>query len=110
MDKAGWGGYMWHLSPMHGARPMKSPTKLLTKALCATAFLTLTGLAAPSFADDSSLKEGAREVGKAVGTAAREVGQGAKKVGKAVGAAAKEGVEAVKEGAKEAKKAMQPEK
>lgn len=84
--------------------------KLPTTALCATAFLTLAGLATPGFANESSLKEGAREVGKAVGTAAREVGKGAKKVGKAVGEAAKEGAEAVKEGAKEAKKAMKSEK
>jgi hypothetical protein len=73
--------------------------------------LIAASFAAPAFADDSSLKEGAREVGKAVGTAAREVGDGAKKVGKAVAEVAKEGAEAVKEGAKEAKRAMkQPEK
>lgn len=44
-----------------------------------------------------SLKEGAREVGTAVGTAAREVSNGAKKVGKTVGEAAREGGKAVKE-------------
>jgi hypothetical protein len=47
-----------------------------------------------------SLKEGAREVGHAVGTAAREVGQGAKKVGKTVGEAAKEGGRAFKDAVK----------
>jgi len=46
---------------------------------------------------DPSLKQGAREVGHAVGSAAREVGQGAKKVGKAVGEAAKEGGRAFKD-------------
>ena len=46
---------------------------------------------------DPSLKEGAREVGHAVGSAAREVGQGAKKVGKTVGEAAKEGGRAFKD-------------
>jgi hypothetical protein len=49
---------------------------------------------------DPSLKEGAREVGHAVGTAAREVGQGAKKVGKSVGEAAKEGGRAFKDAVK----------
>lgn len=49
---------------------------------------------------DPSLKEGAREVGHAVGTAAREVGQGAKKVGKTVGEAAKEGGRAFKDAVK----------
>jgi hypothetical protein len=73
-------------------------------------FLIATVVAAPALADDSTLKEGARDVGRAVGSAARDVGVGAKKVGKAVGEAAKEGVEAVKEGAKEAKRAMQAEK
>lgn len=85
---------------------MKLPTQLLRVA----AFLALASLANPGFAEESTVKEGAREVGKAVGTAAREVGHEAKKVGKAVGDAAKEGVEAVKEGAKEAKKAMQSDK
>ena len=57
-----------------------------------------TQKSAPGFAkDDNTLKEGAKDVGRAVGTAAREVGEGAKKVGKAVGEAAKEGAEAVKE-------------
>lgn len=79
---------------------------LLTKLLRVTMFLIAAAVAAPALADESTLKDGAREVGHAVGTAAREVGDGAKKVGKAVGDAAKEGVEAVKEGAKEAKRAM----
>ena len=79
---------------------------LLTKLLRVTMFLIAAAVAAPALADESTLKDGAREVGHAIGTAAREVGDGAKKVGKAVGDAAKEGVEAVKEGAKEAKRAM----
>jgi uncharacterized lipoprotein NlpE involved in copper resistance len=49
---------------------------------------------------DPSLKEGARDVGHAVGSAAREVGQGAKKVGKTVGEAAKEGGRAFKDAVK----------
>lgn len=84
--------------------------KLATQILRVTAFLALAAVAAPGVAEESTLKEGAREVGRAVGTAAREVGEGAKQVGKAVGNAAKEGIEAVKEGAKEAKKAMQSDK
>lgn len=85
---------------------MQMPTQLLR----VTALLLLAAMASPGFAEENTLKEGAREVGRAVGTAAREVGQGAKKVGKAVGEAAKEGAEAVKEGAKEAKKAMKADK
>jgi len=71
-------------------------------------FLAAAAVAAPSIAEESTLKEGARDVGRAVGTAAREVGDGAKKVGKAVGEAAKEVGQAAKEGAKEAKRAMKP--
>ena len=82
----------------------------LTRILRITAFLALAGMASPGFAEENTLKEGAKDVGHAVGTAARQVGEGAKKVGKAVGDAAKEGVEAVKEGAKEAKKAMKGDK
>ena len=85
---------------------MKLPTQLLR----ATVLLIAIGLAAPVFAEDSSLKDGARDVGKAVGTAAREVGDAGKQVGKAVGDAAKEVGAAVKEGAKEAKRAMKKEK
>lgn len=86
--------------------------KLTAKLLRVSMLLAAACVAAPAaMAEDSTLKEGAREVGKAVGTAAREVGQGAKKVGKAVAEAAKEGAEAVKEGAKEAKRAAsEPEK
>jgi len=84
---------------------------LSSKILSIVVFMLAAGAAAPAFSEESTLKEGARDVGRAVGTAAREVGQGAKKVGKAVAEAAKEGAEAVKEGAKEAKRAMkQPEK
>lgn len=65
--------------------------------------LLLVGGCASNKGQEPSLKEGAREVGHAVGTAAREVGKGAKKVGKAVGEAAKEGGKAVKEAFKEEK-------
>jgi hypothetical protein len=80
--------------------------KVSTQILRATALLALLAAAAPGMAEEKSLKEGARDVGRAVGSAAREVGQGAKKVGKAIGHAAKEGFDAVREGAREAKKAM----
>ncbi|MFC4308124.1 hypothetical protein ACFPN2_03430 [Steroidobacter flavus] len=79
-------------------------------ALLSVTVLLAASLAAPSFAEENTLKEGAKDVGRAVGTAAREVGDGAKQVGKAVGAAAKDVGEAVKEGAKEAKRAMKKEK
>ena len=82
----------------------------LPAALRITALLLTVGLAGPAFAEDSTLKEGAKDVGRAVGTAAREVGDGAKQVGKAVAEAAKEVGQAAKEGAKEAKRAMQKEK
>jgi len=49
---------------------------------------------------EPSLKQGAKEVGHAIGTMAREVGQGAKTVGKTVGDAAKEGGKAVKDAVK----------
>jgi hypothetical protein len=62
-----------------------------------------------SVAEESKIEAGAKKVGHAVGTAAREVGQEAKKFGKAVGEAAKEGVVAVKEGGKELKRAAKGE-
>lgn len=52
----------------------------------------LLAMAAPtSFAEEATLKDGAKNAGHAVGSAVREVGKGAKKAGKAVGKAAKEG-------------------
>jgi hypothetical protein len=87
-----------------GMTHIKRYTRLF--ALAALAFV-----AGCASAEDSTLKEGARDAGRAVGTAAREVGKGAKKVGKAVGAAAKEGAqtvsEAARQGAKEFKRAVQ---
>jgi hypothetical protein len=65
----------------------------------AAALLAL-GACASQQREDLTLKDGAREVGHAVGSAAREVGQGAKKGGKAVGEAAKEGGKAFKEAIK----------
>lgn len=85
---------------------MKSPSRLLR----VTAVLALAGLASPALAEENTLKEGAREVGHAVGSAAREVGKGAKKVGKVIGDAAKEFGQAVKEGAKDTKKAVKEDK
>jgi len=82
----------------------------LPAALRITALLLTVRFAAPALAEESTLKEGAKDVGRAVGTAAREVGDGAKQVGKAVAEAAKEVGEAAKEGAKEAKRAMQKDK
>jgi hypothetical protein len=84
---------------------------LSARLLRVSMLLIAASVATPAFADESTLKEGAREVGRAVGTAAREVGEAGKKVGKAVAEVAKEGAQAVKEGAKEAKRAAkQPEK
>jgi hypothetical protein len=74
---------------------MTAPMKLLTAAL----LVALAGCASDG-KDPPTLKEGAREVGHAVGGAAREVGQGAKKAGKAVGEAAKEGGKAFRDAVK----------
>ncbi len=60
-------------------------------------------------AEESTIKQDARQVGHEFGAAARKVGQGAKKAGKAVGHAAKEGAQAVKEGGKEFAKAVKGE-
>jgi hypothetical protein len=70
-----------------------------TRLLVATLLCVLAGCASKN-GKDPSLKEGAREVGQAVGGAAREVGQGAKKAGKAVGEAAKEGGKAFRDAVK----------
>ena len=58
-------------------------------AWTAIALVLVTSLSAASD-EDTSLKDGAKRAGHAIGAAARDVGQGAKKVGKAVGKAAKE--------------------
>jgi hypothetical protein len=72
---------------------------LFRKVLAAMLLLAVIGCAANK-SPDTSLKDGARDVGHAVGSAAREVGQGAKKVGKTVGEAAKEGGRAFKDAVK----------
>ena len=85
--------------------------KHMKRCLPALALTVLAAVAGCASAEDSTLKEGARDAGRAVGTAAREVGKGAKKVGKAVGEAAKDGAlavsEAAKAGAKEFKRAVE---
>jgi effector-binding domain-containing protein len=64
-------------------------------------------------AEESKVKETAKEVGHTVGTAAREVGQGTKKVTKKVGEkateVARETGHAFRDGAKELKKAVTSE-
>lgn len=73
--------------------------RLYRNTFALTLLLALIGCSSNESAD-ASLKDGARDVGHAVGTAAREVGQGAKKVGKTVGEAAKEGGRAFKDAVK----------
>ena len=73
--------------------------RLVTVGLVIGLFGSLGGCSANN-GKNPSLKEGARDVGHAVGSAAREVGQGAKKAGKAVGEAAKEGGKAFKDAVK----------
>ena len=83
--------------------------RLISRAAALAAMAALGLIAGCASAEDSTLKDGAKDAGRAIGTAAREVGKGAKKIGKAVGEAAKEGAEAVKEGAKEFKRAVKDE-
>jgi hypothetical protein len=63
-------------------------------------------------AEENVFKEGTKEIGHAVGTAAREVGHGTKKatkeIGKAVTTASRETGHAFRDGAKEVKKAVTP--
>lgn len=79
---------------------------LLTIAMITMASATWGDAAA---AEDSTLDQNARTVGRELGTAARAVGQEAKKVGKAVGEAAKEGAHAVKKGGQEFARAVKGE-
>lgn len=80
--------------------------KLLPAIAC---LLTLSA----AHAEESTLKEGAKEVGRATGNAAREVGQGTKKIATEVGHAtrdaAKEIGHATRDGAKEFAKAVKGE-
>ena len=66
---------------------------MMQKTTVVAAALSLAFLCACSSNrnEEPTLKEGAREVGNAVGTAAREVGQGVKKAGKEIGHAARDG-------------------
>lgn len=74
-----------------------------TTALVATLLTLSVSLA---FAQESTIKENAKEAGRAVGTGVREVAKGAKQVGTTVSETAKEVVEAAKEGGKELKRAV----
>ena len=63
-----------------------------------------------AFAEEESLKQGAKRAGHTAGTVVREIGQGAKEVGKEIGQGAKQVGktvgEAAKEGGKEFSKAV----
>jgi len=87
---------------------MSSTRKALSTVVVVSTLLY--GVASLAAEKEGSVKEGAKDVGRAVGSAFREIGHGAKKAGKAVGHAAKEGVEAAKEGGREFKKAIKREK
>lgn len=71
-------------------------------------------LSAPIQAQETTIKEDAKNAGRAIGSAVREVKEGAKETGKAVGSAAKEGaeavVDAVTEGGKEFRRTVTGEK
>lgn len=66
-----------------------------------------------AYAEENTLKEGAKEVGRATGNAVREVGQGTKKVATEIGHAtrdaAKEVGHATRDGAKEFASAVKGE-
>ena len=47
--------------------------------------------AVTAFAEDETLKDGAKKAGHTAGSVVREIGQGAKQVGKTIGKAAREG-------------------
>ena len=70
----------------------------------ALALVALSLVLTSAFAEDSKVKQDAKEAGKTVGTAARDAGHGAKKaskdVGKAVSTAARETGHAFRDGAK----------
>jgi hypothetical protein len=83
--------------------------------VCAIAILCAA--LAPAYGEESSIKEGVKNAGHAIGSAARQVGHDAKKaskeigpatkrVGKSIGNAAKEGVAAMKNGGKKVKHAV----
>lgn len=69
--------------------PMNTALLRLLVCMCVSLIFSMSLPAAS--AEDTSLKDGAKRAGHAVGTTVREIGQGAKKAGKAVGGAAKEG-------------------
>ena len=61
-------------------------------------------------ADESGLKDGARQAGRTTGSIVRDIGQGAKKIGKEIGHGAKEAGQtiggAAKEGGREFRRAV----
>ena len=87
---------------------MKIEVAMNTLKSLSAALLALA-LCSSAYAEESKVKETAKEVGNAVGTAAREIAQGTKKVVKKVAKVTKEvAVEtghAFRDGAKEVKKA-----
>ena len=89
------------------------PIVTIASQLAACAVATVLFVAGIASAKGESVKEDAREAGRAVGSATREVWQGAKKAGKEVGHEAKKAGQAVggaaKEGAKEFKRALKGE-
>lgn len=80
-------------------------TRIITSALV----LTLMGTLGTALAEESTLKEGAKEVGHATGKAVRQVGEAGKQVGKKVAETAREVGHASRDGAKEFAKAVKGE-
>jgi len=80
---------------------------------CATLMAFLTASIGGAKGEDG-IKEGARNAGRAVGSATRDVWEGAKKTGKEIGHGATKAAKAVggaaKEGAHELKRAFKGEK
>ena len=79
----------------------------------AVVFVISSFLLSPTWAEEESLKQGAKRAGRATGAVVHDIGQGAKQVGKEIGQGAKKVGktvgEAASEGGKEFRKAVKGE-
>lgn len=86
-----------------------APRRALAVSIALTCFL----VASSTFAEEESLKQGAKRAGRAAGDVVHDIGQGAKQVGKEIGQGAKKigktVGEAASEGGKEFRKAVKGE-
>jgi hypothetical protein len=94
---------------------MTSETLARAPGLIGACLWVLMILVLPSAqAEESGLKSGAREAGRATGSAVREVGQGARKAGKEIGHGARKAGKTVggaaREGGREFRRAVKGER